>query len=242
MAPDEHDDLRLRIERLEEEVAELRWRVASRTPTRPASRAPSGPDSGPPPVMPPPPRPDRPAQSVYVPSQPQQPAPPSVDSELKFGSQVLPRVGIVLVLLAVFYLVGLAIQRGWITPEVQFVGELLLCAGLIGVGVWKLNEREDFGQVLVGGGSCGLYLSFVGAHVYKDLITGETLVSLFLALSLLNLAFSWWRSSRTFWMIGFIGGLVSAGLPLDRENYTAALVLAALIVLPATLLAGTGSG
>jgi uncharacterized membrane protein len=151
---------------------------------------------------------------------------------------VLPRVGIVLVLLAVFYLVGLAIQRGWITPEVQFVGELLLCAGLIGVGVWKLNEREDFGQVLVGGGSCGLYLSFVGAHVYKDLITGETLVLLFLALSLSNLAFSWWRSSRTFWMIGFIGGLVSAGLPLDRENYTAALVLAALIVLPATLLAG----
>jgi uncharacterized membrane protein len=229
MAPDEHD-LRLRIERLEAEVAELRWKVASRTPPRP--------ESGAPPVMSPPPRPDRPAPSIYVPTQAPQPAPPSVDSELQFGSQVLPRVGIVLVLLAVFYLVGLAIQRGWITPEVQFVGELLLCAGLIGVGVWKLNEREDFGQVLVGGGSCGLYLSFVGAHVYKDLITGETLVSLFVALSLMNLAFSWWRSSRTFWMIGFVGGLVSAGFPLDRDNYTAALVLAALIVLPATLLAG----
>ena len=166
------------------------------------------------------------------------PQTPKEDGEFVFGSKVLPRAGMVIVLLAMLYLVALGIQDGWITFKTQFVGELLLCAGLIGVGIWKLNEREDFGQVLVGGGSCGLYFSFAGAYAYKDLITSDALVVLFVLLSIVNLGFSWWRSSKTFWMIGFVGGLVAAAMPIIEQNYTTALALSATIVVAASVLAG----
>ena len=236
MASDELEGLRERVEKLERETAELRQQLAQRTPWM---------QSGPPPVIDEPrqvfelapvdspwagvevqPVPQRPpAQNAQAaptaPRPPSAPKPPSVDTEFKFGSQVLPRVGIVIVLLGILYLVAYAIQSGWITLQMQFVGELLLCGALIGVGLWKINEKEDFGQVLVGGGSCGLYLSFAGGHVYKHLYEGETLVVLFLALSLANLGFSWWRSSKTFWAIGFVGGLVGAALPMDKHDHVA---------------------
>ncbi len=255
MAPDEKDDLRSRVEKLESEVERLR-RQLERTQSFKA-------EAGPPPVINRPTLSSNPFEQTregsgwsvieHVPvfqKQPRVPQQPPlsesgetkapskrIDTEFKFGSQVLPRVGIVLVLIGIFYLVVYAIQNGWITMQMQFVGEILLCATLIGLGVWKLNEKEDFGQVLVGGGSCGLYFSFAGAHVYKELYGDETLVVLFLLLSLANLGFSWWRSSVSFWAIGFVGGLVGAALPLDKKDHIAVLLLAGIIVVAATFLA-----
>ncbi len=226
MASDELSELRARVERLESEVERLRGAQQPRKTSKPVT--------GPPPVQ----------RTEFEPMRPREETlPPKVadatlvDSEIKFGSQVLPRVGIALVLIGVIILVAKAIEQGWITLTVQFVGELVLCAVLIGLGLWKINLSEDFGPLLIGGGSCGLYLSFAGAHVYKDLLSGETLVLLFVLLSLANLAFSWWRSSRSFWVIGFLGGLVAAVLPLDEWNTTSALMLVAVISVPAALLA-----
>jgi hypothetical protein len=235
--PDERDELRQRVERLEREVESLRQRLEGRTSFHV--------EAGPPPVQQhfeaAEREPSWPQVELVQPrprvSVPEPPRPPRVDTEFKFGSQVLPRAGIVLVLLGILYLVAYAIQTGRITLAWQFAGELSLCAALIGLGLWKLNEKEDFGQVLVGGGSCGLYFSFAGAHVYKDLLTGEGLVLSYVLLSLANLAFSWWRSSKSFWAIGFIGGLIGAALPLDQGSFTATFVLAGLIVSAATLLA-----
>ncbi|HXH60010.1 MAG TPA: DUF2339 domain-containing protein [Fimbriimonadaceae bacterium] len=245
MASDELSELRARLERLEREVDQLRYQqgLVEGSPV----------EQGPPPVIESPVRPreqyawaPEPSQRASAPP-PREPVAPKeaepapvrekVDQEFKFGSQVLPRAGIALILIAIFTFVALAIQNGWITPLVQYIGEIALCGALIGFGVWKLNEKEDFGQVLVGGGSCGLYLSFVGGNVYKNLYGGEVVVVLFLALSLANLGFSWWRSSKSFWAIGFIGGLVAAGLPMERHDFASTLVLAAIIVVAATLLA-----
>lgn len=228
MESDEIRELRSRVERLEAEVDQLRESLQA-----PDARRVS---SGPPPVV----------KSPFAPAplkeQPEQ-EPISaqnatqIDTELKFGSQVLPRVGIGLVLIGVLILVAKAIELGWITPTVQFFGEIALCAVMIVIGLLRINLREDFGQVLIGGGSCGLYLSFAGGHVYKHLYEGETLVALFLALSAANFALSWWRTSRSFWVIGFLGGLVAASLPMDRSNTTASLWLVASIAVPALLLA-----
>jgi len=160
-----------------------------------------------------------------------------VNAEYKIGAQVLPRVGAGVFLLGLLYLVILATSRGLITPPMQWTGELSLCAAFIGVGLWKRNEKEDFGQILIGIGSCGLYLSFGGAEAYKHLITGNTLVVSYITLSIANLGFSWWRSSRSFWIIGILGGLVGALLPLREHNLLMNGILQLCIVAIAALVA-----
>jgi hypothetical protein len=215
-----------RITHLEQRVRELQERVYSMeayltrtSPTvihaPPVVRVPN-------PGAPPPPPPvniPNPGWQAAPGGQPQTPfAPAKPDAEYQFGAQILPRIGAVVFLLGVLYLVALGISRGFITLRTQFIGEQILCAAFVVFGLIKRNEKEGYGQLLVGIGSCGFYLSFAGAHVFKHLISAETLVALFMALSFANLAFSWWRSSKSFLSIGLLGGLAGAMLPLDRPN------------------------
>ena len=165
-------------------------------------------------------------------------APKEVDDlEYRIGLTGLLRGGAVVIVIAIIYLVGLAASRGYITPSVQFAGELALCTAFIGFGFVMRHEREEFGQLMIGIGSCGTYLSFAGGHLVKHLFSGEMLVVLFLALSFSNLGFATWRASRSFLAIGMIGGLTAAMLPmrhfkpvLDCELHFLILVPAALII------------
>jgi len=171
-----------RIVQLEHEVSALHERINAleeRLATPP-----------PPPVQVPPPyipygsyqRP--PTPRYRPPSEPRPKPPSSPEAEYKIGAQVLPRVGAAVFLIGVLYLVGLAISRGYIMPTTQFVGEQILCAAFVVLGLIKRNEREDFGQVLVGIGSCGFYLSFAGANAFKHVISDEQLIALFVLLAL----------------------------------------------------------
>jgi len=158
------------------------------------------------------------------------------DLEYKIGLTGLLRGGAVVIVIAIVYLVALAVSRGYITPAVQFVGEIILCASFIALGFIKRNEREEFGQLMVGIGSCGLYLTFAGGHLFKHLYTGETLVALFVALSFANLAFSWWRSSRSFLAIGMLGGLTAAMLPMHQFKPVLDVELHFMILIPIALI------
>lgn len=158
------------------------------------------------------------------------------DLEYKIGMTGMLRGGAVVVVLAILFLVALGITRGWITLPMQFAGELALCAAFIVIGFWKRNEREEFGQLMTGVGSCGLYMSFAGAHVYKELISGETLVGAFVALSLANLGYALWRSSRWFLAIGMIGGLVASVLPMREGKVVLDIALHLLILVPTALI------
>ncbi len=159
----------------------------------------------------------------------------SDELESKIGRIGLRWGGALMIVLAMIYMVALAISRGYITPTIQFGGELALCFTFIAVGLIKHNEREEFGQLLVGIGSCGLYLSFAGGDLAKHLYGDRILVGSFVLLSLLNLAFSWWRSSRSFLGIGMIGGLVASVMPMHEHNQVISVVLHFLILVPAAL-------
>lgn len=176
---------------------------------------------------------------VAPPTPPQQRTPPSTQTaaEYKIGAQILPRVGALLLLLGVGYLVSLGLSNGWITPAMLFGGAVALCLAFMGVGQWKREEKEEFGQVLTGIGSCGLYLTIAGGHIFQKLYSGETLVALFLGLSLANLGYSAWRSSRSFLAIGVIGGFAAALMPLDKQAFTLNLVLHFAILLPSAIIA-----
>lgn len=166
------------------------------------------------------------------------PQAPKLDAEYLIGAKILPKIGAGLVVLGLTFLVVLAYSRGWITPEMMFGLELLLCGAFVVTGIAKRDMKEEYGQILTGVGSCGFYLVFLGGSQYYKLYPGEVLVGIFLVLSLANLGFSFWRSSRAFLAIGLIGGLVTAAvLPnLQGDHSVLNAWLHFLILIPAALI------
>lgn len=160
------------------------------------------------------------------------------DSEYQLGAQWLPRIGAGLLVLGIAYLISLAVSRGWITPAMLFGGAILLCLSFIGLGQWLRDTKEEFGQILTGVGSCGMFLTFAGGHVYQNLYSGETMVAGFVAWSLVNLSYAFWQNSRSFLAIGVIGGFLASVMPLSKDAYTLSLVLhAAILIVAAAIIA-----
>ncbi len=246
------DEAERRIGRLEAELQELRARFSAleahlTPPVLPQAPEPvwkvEDPVPAPPPVMdlvpkaqPPTVKPE-PMTPIWLRAAPEPPAPPTAmnhdEIEYKLGINGLLRGGAIVVLAAFLFLAAVMISRGYVTPPVQFAGEILLCLGFIGIGFWKRDEREEFGQLMVGIGSAGLYASFAGAHLYKHLFEGETLVSLYVLLSFLNLGFAHWRASRSFLAIGMLGGFAAAIMPMKESKAVLDACLHFLILIPA---------
>lgn len=160
------------------------------------------------------------------------------DYEYLFGAQWLPRIGAFLLVLGISYLIGLAVTRGWITPPMLFIGAIIICVGFIATGVWARNTREDFGNVLMGIGSCGLFATVAGGHVYQNLYDGQLMVTLFVLWSLVNLGYAWLHKSRTFLSIGVIGGYLAAVMPISESNFGMSMALNALITIASCLITG----
>lgn len=165
--------------------------------------------------------------------------PPAVnrDTEYDIGAKLLPKLGAMLVLGAILYFVAWGYSAGWITKSMIFTGEILFCLAFIGVGQWKRNEREQYGQILTGIGSCGLYASLAGGHLVQDLFSGEVLVGAFMGLSLANLAYGLWSRSKAFYAIGLLGGFSAALLPMREDKTTLNAILHLCIVAPAVWVA-----
>ncbi len=236
-----------RLEAIEHRLDEVE-RVAGIAKAPPVAPAPPAIPSPlqeivPPPVVSsPPPPPPRSTAWVFAgqtspPPPPPPPSVPAVDREYQIGAQIMPKVGGVAFIAGIGYLVSLGLSRGLITPAILFSGAVLVSLAFIIVGLIKRNEREEFGQVLVGVGSCGLYVTFAAGHVFQNLYDGRTLVLLFFLLSVANLGFSLWRASRVFLGIGLLGGLASALMPLQEGKAALDVGLHFLILVPAALIA-----
>lgn len=170
------------------------------------------------------------------------PTPHTADAaeiEYNLGAKVLPWAGAIIMLVAIGFFVSVGIQQGWFTPTLQFASAMIVSWVFIGVGFWKREEREEFGKLLIGIGSCGVYLTLAAGHLFMEpkLYEGEQLVAMFLAWSLVNLAYSYIASSRAFLTIGLLGGLAAALMPLDKGNYTLNVALHFAIILPAFAIA-----
>ncbi|MEA2552695.1 MAG: hypothetical protein QOJ65_871 [Fimbriimonadaceae bacterium] len=173
------------------------------------------------------------------PSVPQERKPLSIDTEYLIGAKLLPKVGALLTLLGIVLLVIWGYSKGLVTPAMMFGAEVLFCTGFVAIGIVKRDLKEEYGQILTGLGSCGLYATFAGGHLYYHLYSGEALVAFFLALSLANLAFSLWRSFKPFLVLGLMGGLVTACvLPnmQQHENPTLNAALHFIVLIPAALI------
>jgi uncharacterized membrane protein len=119
------------------------------------------------------------AHPVATPARPAQPRPapepPQRSLEEILGGRVLAWVGGVAILLGIVFLLGIAIDRGWIDEPMRTVLGLLGSTSLLLAGVWLYERkgRTEAALAAVASALSGLYTTIlVGTQIY-DLIPAE---------------------------------------------------------------------
>lgn len=175
-----------------------------------------------------------PAPPVFPKQTPPAPSGPTVsrnEREYVVGARALPIFGALLVIAAVGSGIALAIQSGRFGPLAQFWGLIALNFVFLVSGFRMRNEREEFGKVLMATGSVGIYLTLAGGHAFQHLYSSQVMTSWFFAWGLANLVWSYRNQSKTFLILGHLGGLVAAGLPYSQGSYNTGAILALVISL-----------
>jgi len=97
-------------------------------------------------------------------------------------TQILGWTGATALVLAMAYLIRLALDTGWLTPERQLALAVLSGFSLIGAGLRLRASDREYASLLPAGGLVVLFLSIYGAHLYYHLIgahlaTGAVIVT-----------------------------------------------------------------
>ena len=85
-------------------------------------------------------------------------------------TQILGWTGATALVLAVAYLIRLALDAGWLTPERQLGLAVLSGFALIGAGLKLRSADRQYASLLPAGGLVILFLSIYGAHLYYHFI------------------------------------------------------------------------
>jgi uncharacterized membrane protein len=154
-----------------------------------------------------------------------------LDSEavLKWG-------GVGLVVLAVGFALSTAISRGWIGPELQLVGALVVAAGLIGSGLRLQTSRPAWTHALCSGGVLALFTT-VASSLFLDQFNDDAALICIVAIGLGACGLS--RVIPSEWLAGaaLLGGLTAwfvvadGDLPIITSSIWFAVLVAAVIAL-----------
>ena len=85
-------------------------------------------------------------------------------------TKILGWTGATALVLATAYLIRLAVDSGWLTPERQLAMAVLSGFLLIGVGLRLREADREYASLLPAGGLVVLFLSIYGAHLYYHFI------------------------------------------------------------------------
>ncbi len=85
-------------------------------------------------------------------------------------TKILGWTGATALVLATAYLIRLAVDSGWLTPERQVVLAVLSGFLLIGAGLRLRSADREYASLLPAGGLVVLFLSIYGAHLYYQFI------------------------------------------------------------------------
>lgn len=86
------------------------------------------------------------------------------------ATTVLGWGGVAALVLATAYLIRLAIESGWLTPERQVGIAGIFGIGLVATGLLLREPYKRYGSLLPAGGIAVLFLTVYGAHLYHKLI------------------------------------------------------------------------
>ena len=85
-------------------------------------------------------------------------------------TQILGWTGATAIVLAMAYLIRLALDTGWLTPERQLALAVVTGLALIGAGLWLRAADRVYASLLPAGGLVILFLSIYGAHLYYHFV------------------------------------------------------------------------
>ena len=229
--PERLDDLERKLRALAREVEEVRALAQRESPPRPTlvER---------PPIPPPPPR--RPRE--YVPISPPAPRPPRVEIDYAklLSAPALALAGGVVTLLGIVFLFVLAVERGWIGPEVRvaFGGAASVVLVLAAMVLHRRFGQLHSALAAAGAGIAGAYATVLAATALYDLIPSAAALGLAAAIAACGVALALRWSSQLLAGIGLIGAiLVPLAEALDGGLTTVGTAFAAVVTGAAILVA-----
>jgi uncharacterized membrane protein len=157
------------------------------------------------------------------------PAEPT-DWEKFVGENLISKIGIAILVLAIGFFVKYAIDNDWIGP-VGRVAIGLLCGGiLIAVAHRLRNQYKAFSSVLIGGGLAVLYFTIALAYHQYQLFAQPTAFILMLIITAFSVALSLLYNREELAIIALLGGfvtpfLVSSGSGDYKVLFTYLLIL-----------------
>lgn len=228
-------DLQTRVRELETLLAATdRLRAASESDPRISSEATS---MTPPPVVRAPLAyrfaPDSEAGTLEEPVPATAPVAPPRDSdssEITFGQKVFPWLGGILTAFGLTLLATFMIQRGFITPTMQFGFAIAICAAFGLVGEALRSKGNSLAPVVAGLASFGSFVTVVGGHTTFKVYSDQVAFYLVVLLSVVNIAYSAWRKWEVFNAGGLAGGMVAGYMAIHNPSVALATVLATGLV------------
>ena len=236
-----------RFDRLEQELR--RWREeAKRMAPPPAVESKPDPRPMTPPVTPPPSKPEPVRETEpFTPHFIRQPAPRAPepprpgfferhpDLEKFIGENLVSKIGIAILVLAIGYFVKYAIDNDWIGP-IGRVGVGVLCGGiLIGIAHWLRDQYKAFSSVLVGGGLAVLYFTIALAYHQYQLFGQPMAFVIMLVITVFSVMLSLLYDRQELAIIALAGGFFTPFLVSNgRGDY--AILFSYLLILNGGLL------
>ena len=229
--PERLDDLERKLRALAREVEEVRALAQSESPPRPTlvER---------PPIPPPPPR--RPREYVPIPSPAPRPPRVEIDYAKLLSAPALALAGGVVTLLGIVFLFVLAVERGWIGPEVRvaFGGAASLVLILAAMMLHRRFGQLHSALAAAGAGIAGAYATLLAATALYDLIPSAAALGLAAAIAACGVALALRWSSQLLAGIGLIGAiLVPLAEALEGGLSTVGTAFAAVVTGAAILVA-----
>lgn len=187
------------------------------------------------PSTPPKPRPQHApvARHAATPARPPAPrpnsAPPQRGLEEILGGRVLAWVGGVAILLGIVFLLGIAIDRGWIDEPTRIIFGLRGSTSLLLAGVWLYERkgRTEAALAAVASALSGLYTTLlVGTQIY-DLIPAEVGLACAGLVGIVGVALAVRWESTIVAAIGILGALLA---PVLVDSGTSGLSLAFMAI------------
>lgn len=183
-------------------------------------------------ATPPPPQETEPFRPVVQPVAHRAPPPPKAptDWEKFIGENLISKIGIAILVLAIGFFVKYAIDNDWIGP-VGRVGIGLLCGGiLIGLAHLLRNQYKAFSSVLIGGGLAVLYFSIALAYHQYHLLGQPTSFVIMLVVTAFSVALSLLYNREELAIIALAGGFVTPFLVSNGSDDYQALFTYLLIL------------
>ena len=158
------------------------------------------------------------------------------DLEKFIGENLVNKIGIAILVLAIGFFVKYAIDNDWVGP-IGRVGIGVLCGAiLIGIAHRMRNSYKAFSSVLVGGGLAVFYFTITLAYHQFHLFNQTTSFIILIVITLFAVTLSILYDKQELAVIALVGGLASPFMVSSgHANYNALFIY--LIILNAGLLA-----